>query len=138
MTMKDVDFSRVNLQYLIGARDLARASPQRAAVLLGIPDRLAQRLAELSAEELAAERGLVPVPPFDDPQIAAGQGTAALELLEDAPDLDAVITPVGGGGLLSGTALATAGLSPAEIAISIMAEMTERLRRPATRPGRRP
>jgi hypothetical protein len=52
--MKDVDFSRMNLQYLITARDLARAYPERAAVLLGAPEALAKSLAELSAEELAA------------------------------------------------------------------------------------
>ena len=52
--MRDVDFSHVNLRYLISARDLARESPECAAVLLGIPDPLGQLLAALSAEELAA------------------------------------------------------------------------------------
>ncbi|UCH09673.1 MAG: pyridoxal-phosphate dependent enzyme [Fidelibacterota bacterium] len=52
------------------------------------------------------------IPSYDDPRIIAGQGTAALELVEDIPDLDMVIAPVGGGGLLSGTALAVKGLSP--------------------------
>ena len=51
------------------------------------------------------------VPSFDDPYIMAGQGTAALELLQEVPDLDAVITPLGGGGLLSGTATAVRGLN---------------------------
>ena len=50
--------------------------------------------------------------PYNDPRVIAGQGTAALELLEDVPDLDIVIAPVGGGGLLSGTALAAEGLAP--------------------------
>jgi hypothetical protein len=54
LAMGDVDFSRVNLQYLISARDLARDYPERAPVLLGVPDALAQRLAELSADSLAA------------------------------------------------------------------------------------
>jgi threo-3-hydroxy-L-aspartate ammonia-lyase len=58
---------------------------------------------------LAEERGLVLVPPFDDPLIMAGQGTAALELLEDAGDLDLLVTPVGGGGLIAGCATAVAG-----------------------------
>jgi threonine dehydratase len=58
---------------------------------------------------LAEERGLALVPPFDHPHVMAGQGTAALELLEDVPDLDALVTPVGGGGLLSGTAVAADG-----------------------------
>jgi threonine dehydratase len=49
------------------------------------------------------------VPPYDDPLVMAGQGTAALELLEDVPELDAVVVPVGGGGLLAGTATALLG-----------------------------
>jgi threonine dehydratase len=52
------------------------------------------------------------VPPFDDVRIIAGQGTAALELLQDVPDLDLVIAPVGGGGLMSGTAVAAKALRP--------------------------
>lgn len=67
-------------------------------------------------ERLAAawveREGRVLVPPFDDPAIVAGQGTAALELLEEVPDLDAIVTPVGGGGLVSGSALAAHGLRP--------------------------
>ncbi|HXN77327.1 MAG TPA: threonine/serine dehydratase [Candidatus Dormibacteraeota bacterium] len=55
-------------------------------------------------EEMAA-RGLTLVHPFDDWNVIHGQGTAALELLEDAPELDVIVTPVGGGGLLSGTAI---------------------------------
>ena len=59
-----------------------------------------------------AETGALLVHPYDDWRVIAGQGTAALELLEQIPDLDAVITPVGGGGLLSGTAIAARGVSP--------------------------
>ncbi len=55
--------------------------------------------------EVTAERGYTLVHPFDDWNVIHGQGTAALELLADAPDLDVVVTPVGGGGLLSGTAI---------------------------------
>ena len=61
------------------------------------------------AERIAEQEGRVLVPPYDDPLIMAGQGTAALELLEDVPDLEAVVTPVGGGGLLAGTATALDG-----------------------------
>ncbi len=57
------------------------------------------------ADELARERGLANVPPFDDPRIAAGQGTAALELVEDAAPLDRFYAPIGGGGLMSGCAV---------------------------------
>jgi len=58
------------------------------------------------------QTGAVFIHPYNNPQVIAGQGTAALELLADVPELDVVIAPVGGGGLLSGTALAVAALSP--------------------------
>ncbi|HET8789509.1 MAG TPA: pyridoxal-phosphate dependent enzyme, partial [Actinomycetes bacterium] len=61
---------------------------------------------ETFAADLAAERGLRLVHPFDDHDVMAGQGTAALELLDDVGDLDLVLVPVGGGGLISGTAAA--------------------------------
>ncbi len=58
------------------------------------------------ADELKRERGLVYVHPFDDPYIIAGQGSVGLEILEDLPDLDAVVVCVGGGGLIAGVATA--------------------------------
>jgi threonine dehydratase len=64
---------------------------------------------EAIARDLAEREGRVLVPPFDDPFVMAGQGTAALELLEDAPGLDAIVAPVGGGGLLAGTCVAARG-----------------------------
>jgi threo-3-hydroxy-L-aspartate ammonia-lyase len=64
------------------------------------------------AEKLAAERGLTLIPPFDHPHIVAGQGTAAKELIEDAGPLDLLLVPCGGGGLLSGCAIAAKQLSP--------------------------
>jgi threonine dehydratase len=57
------------------------------------------------------ETGAVFIHPSNDPRVIAGQGTAAMELLEEIPDLDVLMAPVGGGGLLSGTALAAAGLA---------------------------
>jgi threonine dehydratase len=63
--------------------------------------------------KVIAETGATLVHPYNDYLVIAGQGTAALELLDEVPDLDVVIAPVGGGGLLSGTALAVAELSPA-------------------------
>jgi len=60
---------------------------------------------EEALAKVLQETGAVYVPPYNHPHIIAGQGTAALELLEDVPDLDVVMAPVGGGGLLSGTAL---------------------------------
>lgn len=62
---------------------------------------------------VAARTKAVVIHPFDDPRVIAGQGTAALELFEQVNDIDTVIAPVGGGGLLSGTALAAKGLRPA-------------------------
>ena len=64
------------------------------------------------AERLARERGLTLIPPFDHPDIIAGAGTAAAELFEDAGPLDALLVPVGGGGLISGSALAARHAAP--------------------------
>jgi threonine dehydratase len=67
---------------------------------------------ESALKELCERTGATFIPPYDDYRIIAGQATAAMELLEDQPDLDVIITPVGGGGLLSGTALSTKHFSP--------------------------
>ena len=67
---------------------------------------------ETLAGKLAAERGLTLIPPFDHAHIIAGQGTAAKELIEDVGPLDVVMTPCGGGGLLSGCAIAAKHLAP--------------------------
>jgi threonine dehydratase len=68
---------------------------------------------EQIGRELADQHGLTLVPPYDHPDVIAGQGTAAKELLEEVGPLDALFTPLGGGGLLSGTALSARALSPA-------------------------
>ena len=68
---------------------------------------------EQIAEQIQKETGATLVPPFDHPMIMAGQGTAALELLDETGPLDALITPVGGGGLLSGSATIAKSLQPA-------------------------
>lgn len=65
-----------------------------------------------TAARLVAESGATLVHPYDDPLVIAGQGTAVLELLEQAPGLELVVAPVGGGGLVSGTALAVAAVAP--------------------------
>ena len=67
---------------------------------------------EALSERIAAERGLAVIPPFDHAHVVAGQGTAAQELIEDAGPLDYLFVPCGGGGLISGCALAAAALSP--------------------------
>jgi len=64
------------------------------------------------ARQLAEGRGMALVPPYDDPHVIAGQGTAALELLEEVGDLDALVVPVGGGGLIAGCATIVAALRP--------------------------
>jgi threonine dehydratase len=68
--------------------------------------------ANAKALELAAERGLTFVHPFDDPQLICGQGTLGLELVEQCPDLDVVIVPIGGGGLISGVSTSIKGMLP--------------------------
>ena len=66
---------------------------------------------EAGLAQVVAETGAAFIPPYNDERIIAGQATAALELLADIPDLDLILTPVGGGGLVSGTALTVRGLS---------------------------
>jgi threonine dehydratase len=73
---------------------------------------LAGEVREAMAERIARERGMTLIPPFDHPEVVAGQGTAALELFEEAGPLDLLLVPVGGGGLISGAALAAQVLSP--------------------------
>ncbi|MEL6738567.1 MAG: threonine ammonia-lyase [Pseudomonadota bacterium] len=75
------------------------------------------------ARELETERGLTFVHPFDDPLIAAGQGTVALEMLEVKPDLDCMVTPIGGGGLISGMATVARALNPDIEMVGVQAEL---------------
>jgi threonine dehydratase len=69
--------------------------------------------AQIRAETIARERGLTLVHPYDDALVIAGQGTIALEMLEDAPGLDALVIPIGGGGLIAGNAIAARARKPA-------------------------
>ena len=75
------------------------------------------------ARELEVERGLTFVHPFDDPKIAAGQGTGALEMLEVQPDLDCIVTPIGGGGLISGMATVARAANPDIEVVGVQAEL---------------
>lgn len=68
---------------------------------------------EAIAKQLSEKRGLTLVPPFDHPHIIAGQGTVALEFLADIPDLDLLVAPIGGGGLISGCSIAAHAMRPA-------------------------
>ncbi|HUQ60448.1 threonine/serine dehydratase [Lentzea sp.] len=74
--------------------------------IVGITERVER------AEALVAERGAVLIPPFDHPDVIAGQGTIGLEILEDLPDVGAVVVPMSGGGLISGVATAVKSLRP--------------------------
>jgi threonine dehydratase len=74
------------------------------------------------AAALAARHGAVFIHPYDDPAVIAGQGTLALELLEDAPELDTLVIPVGGGGLLAGCAVAATAMRPGITVIGVEVE----------------
>jgi threonine dehydratase len=91
------------------ALKLARSKADGAEVIIVGPDSAERKNV---AAKLAQERGLVEVPPYDHLLIAAGQGTAALELIEDAPMLDRFYAPISGGGLMSGCATAFQALCP--------------------------
>jgi threonine dehydratase len=86
-----------------------RVRADGAELILAAPGNDARRAL---AEQLAVERSLTLVPPYDDPEIIAGQGTCGLEIVEDLPDVAEVLVPVSGGGLISGIAAAVKGLRP--------------------------
>jgi threonine dehydratase len=78
---------------------------------------------QIKAEELAAEHGYVIIPPYDDEKIIAGQGTAGLEILEDLPEVDLVLVPIGGGGLISGISTAIKSVRPDAKVIGVEPEL---------------
>ena len=80
------------------------------------------------ARRLERERGLVFVHPYDDPRIVAGQGTVGLEMLEDAPELDCIVVPVGGGGLIAGVAVAARALKPGIEILGVESELYPSMR----------
>jgi len=80
---------------------------------------------ESTMEEIRKKTGAAVIHPYDNERVIAGQGTAALELLADFPDLDVIITPVGGGGLLSGTSIAAKGIKPSIRVIAGEPEMAD-------------
>jgi threonine dehydratase len=93
------------------APEVKRAATAGYGAEIIMYDRARQHREEIG-RQLAAERGLTLIPPFDHPHIIAGQGTAARELIEEVGPLDALFVPCGGGGLLSGSALSARALSP--------------------------
>ncbi len=80
---------------------------------------------EATLAQIVAETGATVLHPYNDERVIAGQGTAALELLEDIPDLDAILAPVGGGGLLSGTSIAATEVKPGIRVIAGEPEMAD-------------
>lgn len=81
----------------------------------------AYRLARMT--QLVAERGFTPIPPFDHRDVIAGQGTVGLEIVEDLPDVEVVMVPVGGGGLASGVATAVKALRPSARVVGVEPEL---------------
>ncbi len=75
------------------------------------------------ARILMAERGLLYIPPYDDALVMAGQGTVALEMLEDVPAIDTLVVPIGGGGLIAGMATAAKAINPTIRVIGVQAEL---------------
>lgn len=80
------------------------------------------------ARDLATREGLIFVHPYDDPFVAAGQGTAALEFLADVPDLDVLVVPIGGGGLIAGMATAAKALKPGLLVIGVQCSLYPAMR----------
>lgn len=93
-----------------------------ASIIFCRPGRVAR---EAAIAQLLAERDVELVHPYDDYGVICGQGTAALEFLEQQPDLDVIVTPVGGGGLLSGTALAVRALKPGMVVVGAEPEQAD-------------
>jgi threonine dehydratase len=84
------------------------------------------------AAALAEQYGLVPVHPYDDPAIIAGQGTVALEMFEEVADLDVLVIPIGGGGLIAGNAIAARGLRPQVEVVGVEAALYPSMRNAIT------
>jgi threo-3-hydroxy-L-aspartate ammonia-lyase len=99
---------------------VAAAASAGATIVTCAPN-LAARTAAVA--ELIAAHGFTPIPPFDHRDVIAGQGTVGLEISEDCPDVDLVLCPVGGGGLLSGIAVAIKAANPAAVVIGVEPEL---------------
>ncbi|MBG6183038.1 threonine dehydratase [Arthrobacter sp. CAN_A214] len=115
---------RLDLHAVIVMPDVTPPAKIAAVRALGAEVELvpaAQR--DIRAAELAADRGYVHVPPYDDLRIIAGQGTVGLELLEQLPGVDVVLVPVSGGGLISGISTAVKALSPTTRVIGVEPEL---------------
>ncbi|HVL82499.1 MAG TPA: threonine/serine dehydratase, partial [Actinomycetota bacterium] len=108
----------------------ADANPAKVAATLALgADVVSDGVTDANRDEVVAElvreRGLPLVHPYDDLRVMAGQGTAGLELVSDVQDLDVVVVPVGGGGLISGTAVAVADASPGTRVVGVEPEAAD-------------
>jgi threonine dehydratase len=101
------------------AAKVAATEALGARVLRVPPARRAARVAELVAAE-----GLTEIPPYDDARVIAGQGTVGLEIVADLPDVDVVLVPISGGGLISGVAAAVTALRPGATVIGVQPELS--------------
>ncbi|GAB2176582.1 hydroxyectoine utilization dehydratase EutB [Dongia sp. agr-C8] len=103
------------IRAMVALSALVPATKVRAIEALGAEVRqvgVSQDQAQVEIDRLVNEQGLTDIPPFDHPDVIAGQGTIALELLEDRPDLRVIVVPLSGGGLISGIAIAAKALKP--------------------------
>lgn len=106
---------RLGLRAVVCLSELVPENKRAAIRALGAELRVTGRSqdeAEVEAKRLVEEEGMVYVPPFDDPHIIAGQGTLGLEIVEDLPEVEEVLVPLSGGGLIAGIALAIKGSLP--------------------------
>jgi threonine dehydratase len=108
------------------------ASPQKIAAARGYGATVDDSPEDIPAaferlDQLVAETGRTLVHPYDDPVVMAGQGTVGVEIVEDVPDVDVVLVPVGGGGLVSGIATAVRGLRPGARVVAVEPELSDAL-----------
>ena len=94
---------------------------ERGAELVTVPATLTARIT--AAMEISERRGYALIPPFDHPEVIAGQGTIGLEIAADLPDAEAIVVPISGGGLISGIAVAIRALNPSAIVIGVEPEL---------------
>jgi threonine dehydratase len=107
--------ARLGARAVVALSTLVPVTKVRAIEALGAEVRrvgVSQDQAQVEIDRLVREQGLTDIPPFDHPDVIAGQGTIALELLDDRPDLGAIVVPLSGGGLISGIAVAAKALKP--------------------------
>lgn len=115
---------RLNLRAVIVMPEAAPAPKIAAVRALGAEvEVVPSALRDIRAEELVREHGYIHVPPYDDARIIAGQGTVGLEIVQQLPDVDTVLVPVSGGGLISGVATAVKALRPGARVIGVEPEL---------------